>query len=439
MEEAPEETAPLELEESLGASPEDTSATPELEEADPSIDAGEEPPVVPTPHRQGRLLIVVSVVLVVLLLLAAALYTGTLGPNSKSRNAPPAPNSMSFSAAFAAVNSSAQSVSGGPWALVAAVGLDVLANGTNPFSFNSTASGVCATGAPPPLVLASTTDAVRGLSPYWVISFESTSSNSILDAVVANGQAQILGTTPPTSHCFGPGRVGTLPPVGNIEDSAQLAPALPSLTLFSMSYPNATIVFSLSGEGSGIGRSSGTAYWLVEGSPCFGPGGTSTSSPAPGDPVYQGGANATSSGNLGDRIIPGIGRCETPGTLAPSLQLFASQLVLAGSGYGYVSAVRSVANGVTPGMFRPVVVASEFVNPGIADPQSQVTGFDVIALNGSTVAVFNTSVDAWTQGGNLPLTATDSLRLLTTSQIDGASLVLEANFPESGEIGISLP
>jgi hypothetical protein len=381
----------------------------------------------------------VSIILVVLLLLVAALYTATVGTNSKSRNAPPGPNSVSFTTAFAAANSSAQSVSGGPWALVSAVGLDVLANGTNPFAFNSTSTGVCATGVPPPLLFASPTDAVRGLSPYWIVSFESTSSNSVLEAAVASGQAQILGTTPPTSHCLGPGRVGTLPPVGNIEDSSQLAPALPSLTLFTRSFPNATMAFFLSDEGSATGRTSGTAFWLVEGSPCFGPAGTSIGPPAPGDPVYQGVANATSSRNLGDRLAPGIGHCETPGTLAPNLRLGAAHLVSAGSGYGYVSGLQSVGSGVTPAVFRPVVVASELVNPGIADPSTQVTGFEVIAQNGSTLAVFNTSVNAWIQGGNIPLSATDSVELLTVSQIDGASLVLEANFPVTGEIGVSLP
>jgi hypothetical protein len=400
----------------------------------------QDPPAAAPPAARRRWVALLAMAIIVLLLVGGLTFSGHLGTLiSPNRGSPPGVDSVSFSSAYDSVNSSVQSTPGGPWTLWAASGVDIPSDGSLPTPSNFSTGGPCPVKASPPFVTASPTDAIRGVSPNWELGFESTAGNALLTAVVVNGDSEVLGTIPISRSCGILEKWGTLPPVRNIEDSTQFAPALPNLTLFTRTYPNASVVFNLGDEVDASGKVSGVAFWSAFAGPCF----TSTSDSnlmlVPGDPYYQGVANATSSQSPGDYIFPGIGSCETPGNLGPSLKLAAPQFSFAGSGYGYTVNVQAAAGGVTPEKFRPVLVGSVTYTPLGSNASIAVTGFEVHALNGSTLAVYNYSVGAWTQGGNIPLTAGDSFELYTNRQIDGASLVLIANPPETGDIGLDIP
>jgi hypothetical protein len=420
---APEEAAPL--------TPDSNEATP----LDPSPNDG-----TVAPSRRRLWVGVVAVAAVVVLVVVGLSFTGQLGSRyDPLAPAPATTNALSFSEAYGAANGSVGNEDGS-WALVAALGVDVPVGGADPFGLVNPANDSCVPGGIPTVVDSAPGDVAKGISPYWTFTYESLTNDSALSVAVIDGTAQILGTTPPESHCLGAGRAGTLAPPGEIEDSPQAVQSLPNLTAFLGTFPSSTVLLSLSDEGGELGRVSGTAVWFVEASPCFGDGSSVALYSAVGDPGYVGEANATVTHIFADDSEAGFGSCEVPGTLGTSLGLNRSTDVSpTATGFGYVTGIGSVNGSLTASSFHPAVFPSIYDPAPAGQLSSDLVGFQVTSSTGAALANYSFASGSWTSGGSVTLEVGDSLQLETTIQTSGASLVLVANAPSTGELGIDLP
>lgn len=430
-----EDPAPAPESELAGPTQSEGTAAPESVAETPTVPGAEEVPRPPTRRRLGIAITVVAIVVVVLLGLS---FTGLLG----SRYDLLAPKSsagvsVSFSQALEAANGSVQA-QGGSWGLIQAEGFDVPGNGVYPF-VPPNSSSPCYAGGLPTFANSAPGDAAKGLSPYWLFGFESTTNLSILGVAVVNGQAQVIGASPPISSCEGALRFGFLAPAGSIEDSPAAVESLANLTSFVGSFPNSTVVFFLSDIPGEIGKVSGTASWLIEASPCFS---VPANGPPAGDPEYLGSTNGTTSHVYLDEQLPGFGACETPGTLGPALHLSASVRVTSPfvGGTGYVDAVKSVNGTLTPSEFHPAVFPGAFFGgyPAGAFAPGNLN-FSVLNSTNASIANYNFTTGSWTFGASVAIVVGDSLELDVGGALESASLVLVANAPTTGQIGIFLP
>jgi hypothetical protein len=422
------------------ASESDPSIPPGRAGAGPGPPEGDAPEaeVASPPPSRSRLWVVVAVVAVAVVVVLGLSFTGLLG-SRYDLLAPQSPGveSVPFSVAYAAANASAQA-QGGSWGLVEALAFDVPGSGPYPFP-QPNGSSPCDVGSPPTFVNSGPGDATRGLSPYWVIGFESTTNLSDLTVAVVNGQAQVLGTTPPNTPCDGAGRAGLLAPAPSIEDSPAAVGSLPNLSAFVRSYPNTTVVFFLTDLGGEIGRVSGTADWLVEASPCPY---SIPSNGYPGDPVYIGGTNGTTSHVYRDASTVGYGACETPGTLGATLQLNPTVMVTnpPTGGTTYTVGIKSVVgNTLAPTDFHPAVYPGVFGPTSPKAFQPSQLNFSLVSATGAPVAKYNFTTEDWTVGGEFEVVAGESLELNSTTSLEGASLVLISDAVVTGQLGIFLP
>jgi hypothetical protein len=416
------------------ASEEVAPSAPDSNESAP-LDASPNDGTIPPSRR--RLWVVVGAVVVVVLLVVGLSFTGQLGSRyDPLAPAPATTGALSFSEAYGAANGSVGNESGS-WALVGALGVDVPVGGADPFGL---ANDSCAPGGIPTVVDSASGDVAKGISPYWTFTYESLTNDSALSVAVIDGTAQILGTTPPDSHCLGGGRAGTLAPPGEIEDSPQAVQSLPNLTAFLGTFPSSTVLFSLSDEGGELGRVSGTAVWFLEASPCFGEGSSVALYSAAGDPGYVGEANATVTHIFADDSEAGFGSCEVPGTLGTSLGLNPyTDVIPTATGFGYLTGIGSVNGSLTASAFHPSVFPSIYDPAPAGQLSSDLVGFQVTSSTGAALANYSFASESWTSGGSVALEEGDSLELETTIQTSGASLVLVANAPSTGELGIGLP
>ncbi|MCI4367069.1 MAG: hypothetical protein L3K08_04905 [Thermoplasmata archaeon] len=345
--------------------------------------------------------------------------------------------SVSFFQAVETANSSVQA-QGGSWGLIQAEGFDVPGSGPYPF-LPPNSSSPCYIGGLPTFANSAPGDAAKGLSPYWLFGFESTANLSVLSVAVVNGQAQVIGASPTLTACEPALRYGLLAPAASIEDSPAAVQSLPNLTRFVGSFPNSAVVFLLSDIPGEIGKLSGTASWLIEASPCLS---APAIGPPAGDPEYLGGTNGTTSHVYVDEQFLGFGACETPGTLGPALQLSHSVRVTSPfvGGTGYRDAVRGVNGTLTPSAFHPAVFPGEFFG-GYPAGAFAPGNLNFSVLNGTNVSIanYNFTTSSWTYGASVAIVAGDSLELDAGGALEAASLVLVANAPTTGQIGIFLP
>lgn len=433
----------------------DPPSAPESELAEPTPSdrsADSESLVEPTmhpgagegPRRPSRrhLWVAIAVVAVVILVVLGLSLTGLLGSRYDLLGPKSAPGeSVTFSEAYDAANATAQS-QGGAWGLVDAAGFDIVAGGAFKLPQQNDTSSPCYAGAVPALANSASGDAAKGLSPYWVFGFESTTNLSLLGVVVVNGQAQFIGTTPADHPCDGPARVGLLASPSSIEDSPKLVHSLSNLTPFLGAYSNSSVLFSLTDEGGGAsGKISGTAFWTVGADPCYGGLSSGASLQSAGDPEYLGGTNATAGTVALDESLPGYGACETPGTLSPALHLSATVGVTnpITGGTNYTDVVTSVNGSFGAVAFHPRVYPGPFGTYAANAFASSQLSFSVLNATGASVVSYNFTTEQWGFGGEYQIVAGDSLVLHSEGSLETASLVLIGDPPLTGQIGIFLP
>jgi hypothetical protein len=244
------------------------------------------------------LAIVIGVVVVVALF-ATGIYPSRGGSDSST---------PSFMTAAATGNSSARSVMGGPWSLVAASainsrsGLSLGVSGFSVANCSLTPASLGALGTP--LRIPADGSFSSGTSPWWALVYLGRSTSHLLIVLVVNGTAEPLatGTGPCVSTFSG---ISTVP--GGIVDSPTIAAAAWNnggsayVSTFDSDHPSEglNLVLGLYGGGSIPGLGSSTfsvgASWIYAISPCGVPGGAN---PSGSQPYFLTALNATSGGIL---------------------------------------------------------------------------------------------------------------------------------------------
>jgi hypothetical protein len=132
------------------------------------------------------------IALVVGVIVVVAIFATGIYPHSGPSNS----TTPAYSAAASTGRTSANSVSGAPWSLVAAVGIASQAGITFPVPSNPSSNcsfSPVLSGSIPPIDIPAYSDFSSGLSPWWGLVFVNESAHAALVVEVVNGAASPVG------------------------------------------------------------------------------------------------------------------------------------------------------------------------------------------------------------------------------------------------------
>jgi hypothetical protein len=221
------------------------------------------PSTVPSPPR--RRWVWIAVVVVVLVAVVALLYWGGIfTPGSTAQNVVGSPSS--FSQNEHSVGSAASNTSGGPWKLVAAVGINMTTSYSGPdlSSFGAGGSGCTfspAQGAPASPTLPSTPrSAVPGTAAGWLFIAIAPSNDVMIYLYAQNTTSALFAGNPACGAEFS-GAV-SLTSTSVVDSTVVAASAnADGGASFLAAHPGATELFIITG-------SSGAVGWVVEYTTC---------------------------------------------------------------------------------------------------------------------------------------------------------------------------
>lgn len=213
------------------------------------------------PRRPTRVLVLLamSAVAVAMLLVAAQLLTTVAPPtppSSPTPTLPAPPTGLPYSGALPLAEIASEKVSGGPWTLFSALGVELRT--AEPFGAGLTCN--FGTGVPGSLHFLTTSrpgipsfsgSRASGDAPWWLFQYENGTSivlgsgiseTSVLDVVVVNGSATPLLTA---STLCDQGLFPAIPFAGVVNSSAVAPTAVASNASFVDSHPGINVTLSL--------------------------------------------------------------------------------------------------------------------------------------------------------------------------------------------------